>query len=784
MTRAVTAADREAQLLHGFALHQQGRLEEAGGVYRQVLQIEPQNFDALHLLGLLALQREAPEHAVQLIGAALRVNSQVAAAHLNHGAALARLQRYEAALASYDQAIALAPNYADAYFNRANVLQQLKRYTDAAASYERAAALRPVFAEAHHNRGRMLHSLEQYQDAVASYDQAIALRPDWTEARFNRAESLHALRQYEAAADGFGAVLALSPDNAAARCNRGVALYGLRRYAPAAAELERAIALNGNEARYHHNYGLAIGALGRHAAAAAAYQRAILLKPEQAHLYNDRAVALVQLKDCAGALASYERALALEPDLKYLRGSYWRTRMYVCDWRDFEAQVGGLTASIERGEAVSPPFALLPCTDSPALQQRAAQIWVREECAADPALGPLAKRPRHSPIHLGYFSADFRDHATMYLIAGLFEMHDRSRFRVSAFSLAGQARDATRRRVAAACDTFVDVSDKSDREAAALARRLELDIAVDLQGFTEGSRTGIFAARAAPLQVSYLGYPGTLGTDYMDYLVADATLVPASSQAYYTEKIVYLPDSYQVNDSRRGIAERSFSRAELGLPASGFVFCCFNNSYKITPEVFTIWMRLLTRVPGSVLWLLQDNETAPLNLRREAQARGVDGERLVFAPRWPLAEHLARQRAADLFLDTFPCNAHTTASDALWAGLPVLTRMGESFAARVAASLLRAIGLPELITSTAERYEALALELASDAQRLGTLTERLRCNRLTTSLFDTRRFTTQLEEAYTQMYERYQAGLAPEHLYLRPAAAHETSSLMSRRGAA
>jgi predicted O-linked N-acetylglucosamine transferase (SPINDLY family) len=373
---------------------------------------------------------------------------------------------------------------------------------------------------------------------------------------------------------------------------------------------------------------------------------------------------------------------------------------------------------------------------------------------------------RGGKIRLGYYSADYHEHATAFLTAGLFERHDRSRFELTAFSFGPPREDAMRRRVTAAFDRFVDVRSRSDQEVAQLSRELAIDIAVDLKGYTEGARMGIFAHRAAPVQVSYLGYPGTLAAPYIDYLVADETLIPSETRAFYTEKIAYLPHSYQANDRQRSIAERIFTREELGLPSRGFVFCCFNNAYKITPAVFDVWMRILRRVEGSVLWLLLDNERAAENVRREAEARGVSGSRLVFAPSMALPEHLARHRAADLFLDTHPYNAHTTASDALWAGLPVLTRSGESFAARVAGSLLKAAGLAELVTTTPEAYEALAVELATDPIHLAKLTVGLSRTRLAVPLFDTELFARHLENAYTQMYQRSVRGLSPEHLHV------------------
>jgi predicted O-linked N-acetylglucosamine transferase (SPINDLY family) len=393
---------------------------------------------------------------------------------------------------------------------------------------------------------------------------------------------------------------------------------------------------------------------------------------------------------------------------------------------------------------------------------------VQEKFPPAASLPALAAGVRGERIRVGYFSADFRNHATMYLMAGLFERHDRSRFELSAWCFGPPAQDEMRGRLQRCCERLIEVGDQSDRQVAERARELQLDIAVDLKGFTQDSRPGIFACRAAPLQLSYLGYPGTMGAPYMDYLIADATLIPPASQIHYSEKILYLPDSYQVNDAQRPIAQRLFTREELGLPRSGFIFCCFNNNYKITPQTFAGWMRILQRVPGSVLWLLEDNARAAHNLREQARGSAVGAERLIFAKRMPLSEHLARHRAADLFLDTLPCNAHTTASDALWAGLPLLTCAGEAFAGRVAASLLNAIRLPELITLTQSHYEELAVALASDAARLAALRERLAHNRLTTPLFDTALYATRLERAYSHIYERQQARLPNAHIHLEP----------------
>ena len=612
------------------------------------------------------------------------------------------------------------------------MLNELKRLEEALASFDRALALEPHSAIAFYNRGNALGALKRFDEALASYERAIALEPDHADTFNNKGNVLNELKRFGEALASYDRAIALKPDYADAFNNRGIALVHLKR-------LEEALA---------------------------SYDKAIALKPDYADAFNNRGIALGELKRLDEALASYEQAIALKPGLQFLHGDLALTRLKLCAWGELETEIADLAARIGRGEKVASPGPVLALTDSLELQRKAAEIWVQARHPPKDALPAIAKRPRRDKIRIGYFSADFRDHPVAQLTAGLFEAHDRSRFEVTAFSFGPDEKDEVYQRLSRAFDDFIDVRAMSDRDVAILARSREIDIAVDLTGFTQDARTGIFALRAAPMQVSYLGYPGTMAATYIDYLIADPILIPASHQRNYAEKIVYLPNSYQANDGKRRISDRVFSRAEAGLPPAGFVFCCFNNNYKIMPDIFDCWMRILARVDGSVLWLSEANATAAGNLRKEAIRRGVEADRLVFAPRLPLPEHLARQRLADLFLDTLPYNAQTTASDALWAGLPVLTRIGETFTGRVAASLLKAIGLPELITSTSQDYEALAVALATDPARLASIKRKLAGNRLTTPLFDTRLFTKHIEAAYTAMHERYQADLPPGQIHV------------------
>ena len=724
-------SDRSEFLLRSaLALHQQGQLDQAEALYHEILCSEPSHFDALQLLASVAAQKKNSLEALELFDQALTINPDHPFVCNNRGNALKELKRYEEALASYDRAIALYPDYADAYNNRGKVLQALKRYDDALVSCERALALNPDNAAVHNNRADVLLEMKRYEEALVSYDKAIALQSDDADAFNSRGNALLELRRYEDALESYERALELKPYSAEVCSNRGNVFQQLMQFEDA---------------------------LG-------CYEQALVHNPDYSIAYNNRGNTLQKLRRYEDAVLSYEHALAINPDYVFLFGMCLHVKMKSCDWRGFDDQVNHLAEKIERHEKAALPFSVLAVADSLSLQKEAALLFVQDAFSAYYPLSKIPKRARRDTIRIGYYSADFHDHATTYLMAGLFDMHDRSKFELFAFSFGSESNDAMKKRVAASFDCFFDVQFQSDRDVAILSRDLEIDIAVDLKGFTGDARTGIFAFRAAPIQVNYLGYPGTMGADFIDYLIADRILIPESSQSYYTEKIAYLPDSYQANHALRRISENVFTREEFGLPETGFIFCCFNNSYKITPATFDGWMRILKQVPDSYLWLLGDHAKVEYNLRLEATERGVNAERLIFAQRLPLAEHLARHSLADLFLDTLPCNAHTTASDALWAGLPVLTCMGESFSSRVAASLLHAIQLPELITSTQEEYERLAIELATNTEKLGKIRSKLERNRLTTPLFDTQRFTGHIEEAYRLMYERYQADVPPDHL--------------------
>ena len=790
------------RLQRAIELHRQGQLAEAQRIYEEILRFQPAHFDVLNLLGVLSAQTRNYQRAIELIDRAIAIFPHHVDCYFNRGLARQALRQWEAAVASFDQAIALKPDHAEAWSNRGNALLELlqwsaavdsynkaielkpdnavacykrgnallelKKFDAAVTSFDRALTIRPEYAEAWYNRGVALYDLKQFDAAEASYDKAIAVKPDYSEAWYNRGNALLMLSQWDAAVASYDRAIAMMPGFTEAWSNRGNALKELRQLDDAILSYDRAIATNPEHAEAWSNRGNVLQELKKFDAAVESYDKAVTIRPEYAEAWSNRGNALMELKQLSSAAESYKRALLINPDGDYWSGTFLHLQMMVCDWSSYDNLRNRLVTKIENRERASTPFPVLTLIDEPGMIRQAATIYVEDKHPSRHVPQTDIKRPKRSKIRIGYYSADFHNHATMHLMAELFEKHDRSRFEIIAFSLGpGRQDDAMRQRAVQAFDRLIDVSALSDREVATLSGELEVDIAVDLKGFTKDARPGIFTFRPAPLQVSYLGYPGTMGVEFMDYLIADPTLVPQEYQRFYSEKIVYMPDCYQVNNTRRQIADRIFTREESGLPPAGFVFCCFNNNYKITPDIFDSWMRILKSAEGSVLWLFEDNPQAAGNLRREALRRGVDADRLVFAGRMPLPEHLARHRSADLFLDTLPYNAHTTASDALWAGLPVLTRIGESFAGRVAASLLNAVHLPELITSSQDEYEALAIELAADPEKLAGIKLKLENNRLSTPLFDSDLFARHIEVAYLEMYERYHLDLPPDHIYVK-----------------
>jgi protein O-GlcNAc transferase len=756
--------DEIENLQLAFVLHRSGRFAEAAKAYRKVIRRNPKQPHALHSLGVIETANGNHGEAAQLMARSLVVEPtnldfmqnyatvlcqlgqfetarQVCArglainnghAYLLYvlGGALLKLGRLEESLSTYDQLLRIEPNLIVAITERSSVLIEAGQYEAAGADIERVLTLDPNYADAHANRGLLYMRQKRYDEALAPYAQASALKP-------------HSAELWTVQGDLLAALL---------------------RYGPAGSAYERALSLNPRLTKAWLGYASVLSAIERSAEALKAYDRTLELEPNSAQALLGRGFCLTNLGRHEDALAAYDKAHAIKPGLTGLAGSRLQAKMHCCQWRDFASDCSRLTESIEADTDAVMPFDCLTIPSSLEVRLKCAQSWTARHFSSTPQRLWRGESYAHDRLRVGYVSSDFRRHPTAYLTAGLFEGHDRSRFEIVGVSIGPNDGSEIRVRLEGAFDKFMDCAALTDEAIAESLSAEEIDILVDLNGFTIHARTGIFVHRPAPIQVNYLGFPGTMGSDFFDYVIADPTLIPPSHQHGYAEKIAYLPHCYQPNDRKRHIAERGFTRAECGLPEQGFVFCCFNNNFKIVPETFDAWMRILARTPGSVLWLLEENPLAAANLRKHAAERGIDAGRLVFAERMELPDHLARHRLADLFLDTLPYTAHTTASDALWAGLPLLTQIGTTFAGRVAASLLTAAGLPELIAESKEQFESMATELAAEPSKLAAIKDKLARNRLAMPVFDTKLYIENLETAYAAMYRRSREGLPPEHI--------------------
>ena len=690
-----------------------------------------------------------------------------AAGALRRAVDLHREGHLDSARATYLRVLDAQPRQVDA-LNLLGVIENQRGNPAAAIGwFTRALAIDDRRPDVHANLGAALRAQGRPREALASLNQALRLSPAHLVALNNRAAVQLDMGHPHAALADVERSLAHDPRQPVALFNQASALRELGRDTLALAACDDALALLPGNGELHNLRGSLLRKAGHAGAALASFDAGLRLQPAHAGLLVNRGHALADLGRHAEAASSYQRALELAPDMPWLPGHCLHARLKICDWHGVDELVRRIRDGIATGQPVCEPFVALLTPLDAAQQRRCAEIHARTrwpDAIATPFPADDAESAVPRRLRIGYFSADFHEHPTARLLAGVIEEHDRAGVETFAFSFGPAHDDTMRHRLQGAFDHFIDVSRLDDSEVVALARAHSIDIAVDLAGSTQASRGGIFARRAAPLQAGWLGFAGPSGAPFMDYVIADASVAPSAEADRFSEAVARLPHAYQPNDRRREIAPGCPSRASLGLPEDGFVFCCFNNHSKITPEVFDLWMRLLRQVPRSVLWLLEGHEAARHHLRAAARVRGLDDRRLVFAPRRLPAEHLARHRAADLFLDTWPYNAHTTASDALWAGLPLLTRFGETFAGRVGASLLQASGLPELVTQNDEDYVRTALRLAREPARLAALRRRLADQGARSPLFDTPRFARDLESLYLQMWTRRQHGLAPAAL--------------------
>ena len=708
-------------------LQRAGNIPDAARTYSRILRQEPQNVQALQQLGLICFAAGQFADAERLLAGAVRANPGSAELSYSRGCALQQLGRHEDALAAFARALSIRPEFAEARNNRGVTLLTLDRAAEALTCFDRVAKQHPQLATVHNNRATALNMLKRHDEALQAARTALALQPQSPDALFSLGSAIAALGRREEALSSFERALALSPEHINALTYRGIVLEMLHRPAEALDS----------------------------------YDAALCVKPKDAHLLFNRTSALARLGRYGKVIPDCDLILAADPHFKYAQGNRLFAKMQCCDWDNLAAEVSAAVRDQRAGFPVLQPLQAVTLLTSDEDLLDCAKLWSANEFPASSALSGRARRYGHEKIRIAYVSSDFGFHPVMLLAAGIFEHHDRSRFDITAVSTGSDDGSGMRQRLLNAFDRFIDVQNRSAREIAELMRSLEIDIAVDLMGHTQNAATGVFAHGLAPIQVNFLGFPGTSAALYMDYVIADRTVIGEQRQNWFSEKIAWLPQSCLPNDQTRRIGA-PMTRSEAGLPERGFVFCNFGKPHKITPDIFAIWMRLLSQTPESVLWLASLGDIAQQNLRRQAAKHGVDGDRIIFAPFMDSPDdHLARIGVGDLFLDTFPYNAHATACDFLWAGVPVLTLTGGGFAGRVGASVLSAAGIAELVTDSPDAYQRVALKFAHDAGACRALKDDLARNRINCALFDTVLFTRNLEQAYMLMWQRHESGQAP-----------------------
>jgi protein O-GlcNAc transferase len=687
---------------------------------------------------------------------------------LNQAIALHRRGELDAAKRIYEQILQSDSRNFEVLHLLGVIALQQKDFPSAVKFITQALEINSKISGAFNNLGAAYKEQSRYVEALECFNRALELDSLSADALSNIGNVYSEQKNWDRAMDYYNRAIAVNAHHADAYYNRGNIYLHCYKYSTAVSDYSKALEFDSGIVEAYLNRGQAYKKMGNYPAAIADFSQVIKMKPASAEAYYHRAVSLLATHDQGlFAIEDLKKAATIKPELQYLQSALFFNKKAFADWDDLEILGDQLLNKSTLGEKAITPFAFISHYDSLHQQLKVTQTWISSQIENDAArLSLFQKHPKSAKIHIGYFSSDFTEHPVSTTLAGLFRNHDKNKFKVTGFYF-GRHKDAVLERVAGFFDEFYYIADLSDNEVTELARRLKIDIAVDLNGCTAGSRPRIFLNRAAPTQVNYLGYPGTMGTSLIDYIIADEVVVPAESQKYYTEKIAYM-DCFMAHDDHSMISTKKFSKRELGLPEEGFVFCNFSSSYKITSRVWDLWMNILNSTSNSVLWLSCRNDRTSGNLLKEARARGVDTSRIIFAPRFnDFSEHLARLQYADLFLDTYPYNAHSTASAALWAGLPVLTKSGESFASRVAASLLSACKLSELIVRTDEEYQSKAIDLANEPSKILDIKRRISEFRSKNPLFATKNYTRKLENLLYQMYENNHRGHIAGNLKLK-----------------
>jgi len=758
----------DALLNLGLTYAHGGLFQDAKQQFLKAFSVNPNNAESHYNLGIIyTLEKNTPA-AIGAYQKAININSKHVEAYTNLSELLIQLACYEEALDAANQAILLNSIYPETWINQGKALVKLKRNEEALNTFKKAVELAPMHAESMLLLADTLDELGQDQAALKQYDQLIQKFPHHCGALSNKGIILHRLKRYEDALEIYKQALSIEPNNAAILTNLGATLNELKRYEEALDAQERSVSINPLISTSWLNLGIVLHNLKRFDKALTAHEQALKILPNYEETLINKGNTLIELERYQDALNTFTQLLKINPNKQDILGQIMHLKMRLCDWGDYQESYLNLQEIFTKSKDTFQSFISFSIFKEAATQKLIAEKWARKNNPDNYVPPKYPEKKQAGKIRLGYYSPDFKNHPVSFLIAELIELHDRNKFEVIGFSFGSDNSNPIQDRLRNSFDQFLDVQNKSDLEIAQLSREMGIDIAIDLCGHTHENRSDIFFHRAAPAQVSYLGHPGTMGVQYMDYIIADPILIPKSQAECYTEKLIHLPYSFQINDRQRPISDQALRKSEFGLPESGPVYCCFNNNYKITPDVFQMWMKILHNVEASVLWLLEDTPAVSKNIRNEAQKAGIDPKRIIFSGRISRELYLARYRLADIFLDTSPFNGGATASDALWAGLPIITRLGEAYAGRMAASLLHAIGLPELVAHSNEEYIQLAQELGGDRSRLESLAKKLADNKLSSPLFNTPLNVKYIESAFEKIVEKRTHKQLPDHIEISP----------------
>ena len=709
-----------------------GNLNKSKKITEHYLIKNPKDFNALQILSGVFFKSKDFENAKLVLERLIEINPSNAQIHNNYALALFNLSEFEKALEYLNKAIKVDKKYTEAYYNRGNVFLKLQNSDLALKSFDQAIELRPDYKIALNNKGNLLKDLGKLDEALLSYQKAIKIKPT-------------------------------NPEEVN---NCGNIYFEMERYDDALNYFSTAIKINPNFYQAHYNLGKVLNKIGNKNKAIECYKNSIQINDKFERSFFNLGSIYLEQKNYSEAKNCFEKVLDIKPNQDFLLGYIFYTNASLCDWSSFENLKEELENKIRDGKKVCLPFHSLALTNSPELQKIASETYFKSQFKKIKREKTLKFNYNNKKIKVGYYSADFHSHATMYLIANLFEMHDKDKFEIIGFSYGRSPKDEMNSRVKNAFDHFFDVSEKTDKEIASFSRDLKIDIAVDLKGYTRDNRFEIFVEGCSPIQVSYLGYPGTLGSNCIDYIIADKITIPEESQNFFSEKIIYMPDTYQVNDPTIKIDSQKIKKENYGLPENKFIFCSFNQNYKITPSVYNIWIKILKETKNSIIWILSENNKSRENLLEKLNLSQIDRDRLIFAEKLSHKDHLYRLKLADLFLDTFPCNAHTTASDALRLGVPVLTYKGKTFASRVAASLNYSFGLNALIAKDEKEYLDLAVEIGNNREKSLHFKKLVNQNFDKSPLFNIKSFTKNLEKAYVKIYENYKSGMQAENLFI------------------